>query len=159
MIFLWHCLAHSLTALCFTLPLLSCCFVLNTLCTRPLSLSFLFCLLHCIVLQTPPFGVPSFQLQQELGLGSSGCCSVGVRQILLSGYEGVSRTQGHPCPFSPLSRLVARPLASCFLSHSLTRLASFSSFLLAFASHTPFRIPAISPFPFKPSFFFSRCSN
>ena len=86
-------------------------------------------------------------------------CGIGVRQILLSGYEGVSRTQGHPCHFSPLSRLVARPLAFCFLSHSLTPLASFSSFLLAFAPHTPFRIPVISPFPFKPSFFFSRCSN
>ena len=86
-------------------------------------------------------------------------CGIGVRQILLSGYEGVSRTQGHPCPFSLFSRLVARPLAFCFLSHSLTPLASFSSFLLAFAPHTPFRIPVISPFPFKPSFFFSRCSN
>ena len=67
-----------------------------TCCFLPLSLSLLFCSLRCIVLQTPPFGLPSFRPRQESGLGSSGWLRCGVSRIFLSGYVGVSRTQGHP---------------------------------------------------------------
>ena len=54
---------------------------------------FLFTPLACPA--DPFFGVTLFRSRQESGLGSSGCCGVGVRWTLLPGYVGVRRTQGH----------------------------------------------------------------
>ena len=169
-IFLWRRLARSLAALRFVSPWHPCCFVLNVLCTRLLSIFshllfspavFIFPFLFAPLCSADPsFWGALFPT--AAGVGPRQQRTAAVSEFVRSSCQamkGLSRTQGHPCPFSPLSRLVARPLAFCFLPHSLTPLASFSSFLLAFASHVPFRIPAISPFPFKPSFFFSRCSN
>ena len=145
--FSWRRLARSLAALRLTPRWLSRCFVLNvfcalarclfplTCCFLPLFLSFLFCSLRCIVPQTPPFGVPSFRPQQESGLGSSGCCGVGVRRILLPLRlcRGESHSGASPT-LSPLlpGRLHAR-LLSVFCrthSHPLPALVSFCLLLL-----------------------------
>ena len=69
--------------------------------------------------QTPPFGVPSSRPRQESGLGRSRCCGVGVRRILLSGYVGVSRTQGHRQPFLPSCQVGCAPACLLF-SFALT---------------------------------------
>ena len=137
---------RSLVALRFVSPWHPRCFVLNALCTRPLSifsyccflplsLSFLFCSLHCIVPQTPP------DRGRSRAFGSSGwlrCRSLSDPPVRLC------RVESHSGASLP-AWLRARSL-SVSLSHSLTPLASFSSFLLAFASRI--RIFAtLPPFP------------
>ena len=148
-IFLWRRLACSLlAALHFVSPWHPRCPVLNALYTRPLSIfsyllfspavfifSFLFVLLDCSA--DPSFWGALFPRRgRSRASAATDSCGVGVRRILLSAMWGESHSGASLSRFSPL--------------------ASFSSFLLAFPSHTPFRNPPALPtvilFPLHPFF-------